>query len=342
MRGRLSIALMVFVALSLVLSLVAAVAPNASAQDGTIIPGGPTGGLNKWIRHDLPTTQHWQMAPNTDIWDLESADDGTLFALVEDTSGPIDMILGGAPATTWDGLRWAVFPAYSDVALFKSTDGGYEWKLVWHQPASDVGAPLAVIPQPGYIDGDSANDAVFVATGSRYLPTRGTWVGGQWLGDIYRSLDGGNTFTRVTPRCPAVTIGGPGGSGTITSMDVAEDRTAAGQFVVVVGVMGAGGGGAFNNGNAEGVYTWNEGGDGDWEDKQIANSLPPAPYPGTLPAGNGIHAMQVMFSPGWLENGQIVAVAVDRLGFGGAPMSASTTRPTGRGVVTSIPRPMWQ
>jgi hypothetical protein len=63
--------------LALALSAVAVVAPTvneASAQ---------TGGLNSWVRHDLPSTLHWQMAPNTDIWDLTAADDGTLFALVD-------------------------------------------------------------------------------------------------------------------------------------------------------------------------------------------------------------------------------------------------------------------
>jgi hypothetical protein len=318
MREKLFSMLMVFVVLSLVLSAVSVVAPSsepASAQ---------TGGLNSWVRHDLPTTLHWQMAPNTDIWDLTSADDGTLFALVEDTSGADDIISGGVPL--WDGLRWAVFPAWSDVALFKSTDGGYTWTLVWHVPASDSGAPVAVVPQPGYVDGDAANDAVFVATGTRRLPTvgaSGTWVGGQRLGDVYRSLDGGSTFTRVTPRCPAVDVLWPAVNpgGTLYCMDVAESRHVPGEFVVVVGVVGSGDPGAiFTNGNGEGVYTWNEDGDRDWKDLQIANALPPAPFPGTLPAGNGLHVVQVKFSPNYTEDGQIVAVANDGLGFAGAPM----------------------
>jgi hypothetical protein len=311
MRGRLSGILMLFVALSLVLSLVATVAPVASAQGGTIIPGGPTGGLNKWVRHDLPTTQHWQMAPNTDIWDLTAADDGTLFALVEDTSGAVDMM--GTPGTpTWDGLRWAVFPAYSDVALMKSTDGGYEWEIMWHQPASDVGAPIAVVPQPGYVDGDSANDVVFVATGTRYHPVWGPggFAGGQRQGNIYRSFDGGDTFTRVTPRNPAVTLGA--NSGTITSLDVAENVGAPGTYLALVGVSGMNG-----VGRGEGVYTWNEDNDRDWQDKQISNAMPPAPFPGTMPAGRGLDVMAVKASDSYTEDQIFMALVSDTI-FGGA------------------------
>ena len=301
MRGRLSGILMALVALSLVLSLVATVAPVASAQ------GGPTisGGLNSWVRHDLPTTNYWQMAPNTNIWDLVAADDGTLFALVEDTSGADDML--ATDNTVWDGLRWAVFPAYSDVALMKSTDGGYTWKIVWHQPASDVNAPIAVVPQPGYVDGDSANDAVFVATGSRRNALTGNWIDSNVLnnrgGDVYVSSDGGSHFTRVTPRCPAITLTQ---RGIITSMDVAENMGNPGTFVVVVGTHGRG-----QTPRGEGVWTWNEDGDRDWRDKQVSNALPPAPFPGTMPAGNDLHTIQVKFSPNYTEDGQIIAVVRD-------------------------------
>jgi hypothetical protein len=191
---------MVLVALALVFSMVATVAPSAN------VASAQTGGINSWVRHDLPTSLKYQMFPNSEIWDLTAADDGTLFALVEDTSGVTDIMQCAGAVTVHDGLRWAVFPAYSDVALMKSTDGGYTWTLMWHQPSSDVGAPIAVVPQPGYVDGDSANSVVFMATGTRWVAPAATWVGGSQEGNIYRSFDGGKSFTRVTPRNPAVTL----------------------------------------------------------------------------------------------------------------------------------------
>ena len=317
MKGRLPSFIMVLVALALVFSMVATVAPSAN------VASAQTGGINSWVRHDLPTSLKYQMFPNSDIWDLTAADDGTLFALVEDTSGVVDMFdCAAAPPgpalNVWDGLRWAVFPAYSDIALMKSTDGGYTWTIMWHQPSSDVGAPIAVVPQPGYVDGDSANSAVFVATGTRYVAPGGPLiVGGMQEGNIYRSFDGGKTFTRVTPRNPAVTLVA---GGTITSMDVAENTDYPGTFMALVGVssLQAGGPGA-NVG--EGVYTWNEDNDRDWRDKQVSTALPPAPFPGTMPAGNGIDVWAVKASPTYTED-QILMAVVSDLGTGpGSPGS---------------------
>ena len=56
MRGRLSIMLMLFVALALVLSLVSAVATNVSAQDSATLSDGP----GKWMRYNMPAAQDWE------------------------------------------------------------------------------------------------------------------------------------------------------------------------------------------------------------------------------------------------------------------------------------------
>ena len=60
MKGRLSIMLVVLVALALTLSLVAAVATNASAQDSA----APDDGQGNWVRHNVPTVEDWQEISN--------------------------------------------------------------------------------------------------------------------------------------------------------------------------------------------------------------------------------------------------------------------------------------
>ena len=288
---------------------------------------------DKWSRMDLPTTLNYQMFPDSMIWDLTAADDGTLFALVEDTTGADGgCIVGGAydanysvghDTTTWqwDGKRWAVYPAYSDIAVFKSTDGGYSWSLMWHVPSSETGAPIAIVPQPGYADGDSANDAVFFAMGTRYISGNNSSVGGnmKWAGNlsegnIYRSMNAGALFTRVNPRCPAVTINkhGEHTGGTITSMDVVENMGFPGTYMAIVGVSSLNTSDGTADGNrGEGVYAWNRNNTAFWDDLQLSDAAVTVPEPGTEPAGNGLDVIQVIGSPNYTTDGLIAAVAND-------------------------------
>ena len=320
MKGKLTKLMMVAMMLVTVLGL----ATTALTVSTTTVAAA----TDKWSRMDLPTTLNYQMLPDSAIWDLTAAADGTLFALVEDTtsngSGHLDVADGGK--MKWDGLRWAVYPAYSDIAVFKSTDGGYDWSLMWHVPSSETGAPIAVIPQPGYVDATSGKDAVFLAMGTRYLTSNnssplvinpGNYAGNLSEGNIYRSMNGGASFMRANPRCPAVTLTpfGPNTGGTITSMDVVENIGFPGTYMAIVGVSSLGQSKGNGTGSCgEGVWTWNRQNDQDWSDLQISNAVI-APYgppkPGTMPAGNGLDVIQVMGSRTYTTDGVIVAVAND-------------------------------
>ena len=320
MKGKLTKLMMVAMMLVTVLGLTA----TALTVSTTTVAAA----TDKWSRMDLPTTLNYQMFPDSAIWDLTAAADGTLFALVEDTtsngSGHLDVADGGK--MKWDGLRWAVYPAYSDIAVFKSTDGGYDWSLMWHVPSSETGAPIAVVPQPGYVDATSGKDAVFLAMGTRYLTSNnssplainpGNYAGNLSEGNIYRSMNGGASFMRANPRCPAVTLTpfGPNTGGTITSMDVVENIGYPGTYMAIVGVSSLGQSKGTGTGSCgEGVWTWNRQNDQDWSDLQISNAVI-APYgppkPGTMPAGNCLDVIQVMGSRTYTTDGVIVAVAND-------------------------------
>jgi hypothetical protein len=304
MKGKITKLMMVAMMLVTVFGMVASLATVASTA--TVAAA-----TDKWSRMDLPTTLNYQMLPDSEIWDLTGAADGTLFALVEDTTGTTDVGIG---AMVWDGERWAVYPAYSDIAVFKSTDGGCSWSLMWHVPASETGAPIAIVPQPGYVDSDSTKDTVFVAMGSRFISGTqndvGSVAGGLSEGNIYRSMDAAKNFTRVTPRCPGVTAGG-----TITSMDVVQCAVCAtgcqDPNMVIVGVSSlltsTGGAG----GHGEGVYTWNQNGIALWNDLQVSNSMVVPVTPGTMAAGNMLDVIQVYGSRNYPTDGLIVAVVND-------------------------------
>lgn len=63
MKGRFTVLLMSLVALALVLSLVAMLAPDAGAQDGVTAPDGPA----KWMRHNVPAAQGSEAATNANF-----------------------------------------------------------------------------------------------------------------------------------------------------------------------------------------------------------------------------------------------------------------------------------
>ena len=65
MRGRLPVLLMALVALALVLSLVATLAPDASAQDSGAAPDGAA----KWMRYRMPAAQDIEAAITSGIVD---------------------------------------------------------------------------------------------------------------------------------------------------------------------------------------------------------------------------------------------------------------------------------
>jgi hypothetical protein len=262
MKGKLPRIVIVVVAMAMALSLV------ATAATTTVIAEP---GADSFSRMALPSTADYQMFPDTDIWDITAADDGTVFAIVQDTSG----------------LRW--FPMWSNFAVFKSTDGGYTWKLMWHIPANEptvagaAGVPVEIVPQPGYDDTVAANQVVFLATDD----------------NLYRSTNGGKIFTRIVPECPGVIDPSTGNPySLISSLDVAENINVPGTYVAVVGISWYGG---VVNANGEGVFTWNEDNLLSWRDKRAGN----------VPYGRGYEALDVMFSPNYTDDGLIIAILND-------------------------------
>lgn len=266
MKVKLPSFVMVFVALALVLSAVAVV-PNATVNADP--------GANSFSRMALPSVNNYQMFPDSDIWDITAADDGTVFAIVQDTSG----------------ARWT--PKWSNFAVFKSTDGGYTWSLIWHIPANEptaahaAGVPVEIVPQPGYNDTDTANQVVFLATDD----------------NLYRSLKGGQDFQRIVPECPGVVDPNLATLyDLISSLDVAENINNPGTYVAVVGISN------YNCappgavcGGGDGVFTWNEDNLLSWKDKKAGNTV----------YGTGYEALDVMFSPNYTDDGVIIAILND-------------------------------
>ena len=184
MKGKLPSIVMVFVALALVLSLVAvvAVAPKeASADPGTL----------KWSEITIPedgATGDYALWNNSDVGPIAVSPDGdTLFAAV----------LGNATDTS----QTTNLTYY----LMRSTDGGYGWKNpitkidglanTTFDAAGDSSAIVDIVVSPDWAN----DDIVLVATTS----------------NVYISDDRGVEFTSTATS---------GALGTITSLDVALDE----------------------------------------------------------------------------------------------------------------------
>jgi len=187
---------------------------------------------------------------------------------------------------------------WSNFAVFKSTDGGYTWSLIWHIPVLEptvvgaAGVPVEIVPQPGYNDTDTANQVVFLATDD----------------NLYRSTKGGREFQRINPECPGVVdpnLAIP--YDFISSLDVAENINNPGTYLAVVGISSYGVGTALG----EGVFTWNEDNVPAWRDKRVGN----------VPYGMGYEALDVMFSPNYTDDGVIIAILNDSAVLGDVVMS---------------------
>ncbi len=196
MKGKLPSIVMVFVALALVLSLVAvvAVAPKeASADPGTL----------KWSEIAIPqegVEGDWALADGSDVGPIAvSPDGGTLFAAA------YNLNVSDA-GTGWYGLgNWS---------LMRSTDGGYGWKnpitkidgtaYTTFKAFGDNNAIVDIVVSP-----DWADDAiVLVAT----------------TANVYISDDRGVEFTSTATS---------GTLGSITSLDAALDED--GRLTMVAG-----------------------------------------------------------------------------------------------------------
>jgi hypothetical protein len=137
------------------------------------------------------------------------------------------------------------------------------------------------------------------------------------IGNIYRSTDACDNFTRITPRCPGVSAGG-----SITSLDVVQCPVCStgcqDPNMAIVGVTSFGvSTGVPTNNFGEGVYTFNQNGVAMWNDLMVSTAMPSflnPPNPGTLPAGSAEDVIAVYGSRNYPTDGLIVAVVNDLIG----------------------------
>jgi hypothetical protein len=245
---------MVLVALAVVVSLAAGLSTFTKTEVSA------DEAADRWYGFTLPSEVGYQLFPGTDVGPIALAADGTLFAAVYDHT----FNRWGSPAGT-------VF-----AAVLYSTDGGYTWHWGWELPEDDPGPVVDVVAAPGYAH-----------PGTVYFAT---------MTYVYYSTNGGSSFYRMSSVCPGV-VGDPDSGvpgGIITSLDVAVDAVAPGEYVAVVGT---------DRGGLDGVYTWNIGGLSQWRDMEIGNRVAAAWDTG----GEG--ALEVAFSPSYPADRLIYAVA---------------------------------
>jgi len=146
-------------------------------------------------------------------------------------------------------------PSGTSYTLFKSTDGGYSWSYTGEVKDSIV--DIATLPDDASI--------VYYATSSK----------------VYKSTDGGNSFTLLPPN--------PGGAGSnnieITSIDVAY----VGYYIIAVGTRDT------DNGQYGGNYILDESESFIWIDTNLS----------------GYDIYTVVFSPNFPTDRQLVAVVTD-------------------------------
>lgn len=102
------------------------------------------------------------------------------------------------PNTVWVAAYGDIFKRNTERGVFKTTDGGRSWKKTLF--LNDSTGAMDVELQPG-------NPSVVYAWMNRIERKPWTIISGSRLGGMYRSTDGGETWTRITAGLPGELIG---------------------------------------------------------------------------------------------------------------------------------------
>jgi photosystem II stability/assembly factor-like uncharacterized protein len=102
------------------------------------------------------------------------------------------------PNTVWVSATGDIFKPNSERGVFKTTDGGTNWKKVLYL-SDEVGA-MDVEVQPG-------NPNIVYAWMSRLERKPWTIISGGKVGGFYKSTDAGETFTKIATGLPQGLIG---------------------------------------------------------------------------------------------------------------------------------------